>query len=443
MEHHHNFQNRARHILPYLAALLALSLYGIFRFEEVVHPFATSLSSSIFSKKEASLTTVKIGNIEANKVKGRVFRCGYEWPVSRLFPDFDYQSSVWDPKAIPFNTTYNDILVYGMHGPCASQNIETILQKDFAGKVLYINGEPNGNVWDMVPQSWILDPQRHSSQVGRLYQMGPYPDFFDVSNEKNNTNFERNYQDLYHRQSLKAYQMALYLAREIYEREESSWVKNRHHQDDIRKSQTIHNNSLWQRLSNPTQKPRNTQEYRAIVYLAKKCHPHRQRAARQISTIMSVHHGETCTVSGFNASRIPATLLTSRSDFHRNDRIFRHYKYCLSMENVQRDGYMTEKLLNAYLGGCLPVYYGTTEVFDIFNPNSFVFFDVENPGPALDLLVKLESNDTLYEMMLSQPILQNGDSTADQYFSVFPSMGSGTLNRKFRKMMGLSELPLL
>jgi Glycosyltransferase family 10 (fucosyltransferase) C-term len=419
---YHNVRHRARHFLPYLAALLGLSVYGISQFDGVVHPFLAPLSQS----PKVEVPQINLEN-QDNETKRRIFQCGYEWPVSRIFPDYSFQAGRWNPERMSRDSTQNDILVYGMQGPCATHDIETILS-EFAGKVLYINAEPNGNVFDMIPTSWILNPQLHP-QVTRLFQIGPYPPRLTAVVD---TTKSSNYNVLYHQQSLQVFQLALYLSREIAEQELSRNGRSKDLSTEI---------SVWDRLTDISKKPRNTREYDAVVYLASKCHPHRQRAARQLSTILPVHHGEKCTVAGFNTSQIPSTLLTDRADLRGNYRIFQKYKYCLAMENVQQEGYMTEKLLNAYLGGCLPIYYGTREVFDVFHPKSLVFFDIDNPGPALELINSLESNQTLYEEMLSSPILRNSDKTAREFLSLFPDVAGGSLNRKIREMMGLGEIP--
>jgi hypothetical protein len=55
------------------------------------------------------------------------------------------------------------------------------------------------------------------------------------------------------------------------------------------------------------------------------------------------------------------------------------------MENHALPGYISEKLLFAFLGGCLPIYYGTREVFDVFNADAFVFWDIEDQNKAMEL----------------------------------------------------------
>jgi hypothetical protein len=102
--------------------------------------------------------------------------------------------------------------------------------------------------------------------------------------------------------------------------------------------------------------------------------------------------------------------------------------------------YITEKLLNAFLAGCLPIYSGTREVFNVFSEDAFVFYDMSQPQLALDKITFLEEHPAAYIDMLRAPILANGGTTIDDFFSIYPNIGKGSLNRKIRQMMGLKQL---
>ena len=94
----------------------------------------------------------------------------------------------------------------------------------------------------------------------------------------------------------------------------------------------------------------------------------------------------------------------------------------------------------AFIGGCIPIYYGSVEIFDIFNKNSFVFYNISNPQPALDLVENLESNETRYEEMMGEPIAANGKVTIEEYFSFNNSIGNGVLKKRIREKLSLSHL---
>ena len=37
-----------------------------------------------------------------------------------------------------------------------------------------------------------------------------------------------------------------------------------------------------------------------------------------------------------------------------NKDTFNHFRFCLVMENHDLEGYITEKIMNAFMGGCIP-----------------------------------------------------------------------------------------
>ena len=61
--------------------------------------------------------------------------------------------------------------------------------------------------------------------------------------------------------------------------------------------------------------------------------------------------------------------------FHNNvggyvkDKIefLKQYKFSLAMENSEADGYTSEKIIDAYLAGTIPIYYGDYMVDDYIN----------------------------------------------------------------------------
>lgn len=113
------------------------------------------------------------------------------------------------------------------------------------------------------------------------------------------------------------------------------------------------------------------------------------------------------------------------------------------MENKKFPGYISEKIILAFLGGCIPIYYGDAErTFDIFNNKSFLFYDFDEKDSARRLLIKvseLEANPDEYDKMLKEPILLRGNATVKQYLSVFKEYGEGRLRFLMRRFLGISE----
>ena len=195
------------------------------------------------------------------------------------------------------------------------------------------------------------------------------------------------------------------------------------------------NRTRFEWLINPIKRRHNTLQYNAALYLTRNCVEYRQQAAITISNIIPIHYGKFCQIDDNptgttgRATMSPITK-TGRRKFESNYEIYHHYKYCLVMENTNLHGYVTEKILQAYLGGCLPIYYGSSQdVYSIFTNNSFIFYDINDPQPALQLLQQLQGNDTLYEEMLNRPILKDGINTINTYLSLYPEIGNGSINK--------------
>lgn len=108
------------------------------------------------------------------------------------------------------------------------------------------------------------------------------------------------------------------------------------------------------------------------------------------------------------------------------------------MENTDAPGYVSEKILHAFLAGTIPIYFGSRLVFDIFNAKAFIFFDLDAPQQALSQIQFYEQNPARYDEMLNAPILAHGEETIEKYFSWDETVGSGVLKSRIRKMMGLS-----
>jgi hypothetical protein len=115
---------------------------------------------------------------------------------------------------------------------------------------------------------------------------------------------------------------------------------------------------------------------------------------------------------------------------------FQPFKFVLCMENCASNGYMTEKMSNAFKANSVPIYFGGGDVlFDVINRKSFVYWNTSDPLPAQELITYLMKNETAYWEMQQQPILKDGENTIRKYFSVKDNVGGGMLKRKIRKIV--------
>ena len=59
-------------------------------------------------------------------------------------------------------------------------------------------------------------------------------------------------------------------------------------------------------------------------------------------------------------------------------------KYAIAVENYSAENYWTEKIADAFLGWCMPVYYGCTNMQKYFPANSFIQIDIHKPEEAIE-----------------------------------------------------------
>ena len=94
--------------------------------------------------------------------------------------------------------------------------------------------------------------------------------------------------------------------------------------------------------------------------------------------------------------------------------ILPNYKFCLCPENSIYDGYVTEKLIDAYAGGCVPIYSGDLSVTDQFNEWSFVNYQETK---TMDMFVKaikeIDESDDLYKTIYQKPLLNEEPTLND------------------------------
>lgn len=129
-------------------------------------------------------------------------------------------------------------------------------------------------------------------------------------------------------------------------------------------------------------------------------------------------------------------LNNTQSNFMENNKLLHHYRFTLTFENIYRDGYISEKIFNTFLSGSVPVYWGTRDVFNIFNRRAFVFYDMEHPEEALEKIAFLEANPKAYDRMLREPILAHGLDTVRRYLSLSDDIGEGYLRRQIMEKLG-------
>jgi hypothetical protein len=82
------------------------------------------------------------------------------------------------------------------------------------------------------------------------------------------------------------------------------------------------------------------------------------------------------------------------------------YKFCLCPENSVYDGYVTEKLIDAYAGLAVPLYSGDMSVKEDFNTKAFINYqDFKRTEIFLHDISWFDTDFGLYKDMYEQPLL--------------------------------------
>lgn len=92
-----------------------------------------------------------------------------------------------------------------------------------------------------------------------------------------------------------------------------------------------------------------------------------------------------------------------------------NYKFNLCFENSSQKGYVTEKLIQAFAAGCVPIYWGDESLCDeryahlrpVFNPKAFInVHNFDSIESAIKEIERIDNNDSAFEAMRKEPIFR-------------------------------------
>jgi hypothetical protein len=99
------------------------------------------------------------------------------------------------------------------------------------------------------------------------------------------------------------------------------------------------------------------------------------------------------------------------SGAHYSDSLREFYssgKFVIAAENTITPGYVTEKIINAFRSGCVPIYWGNLETTDgkpLFNPAAYInIADYPNVDAAITFIKFINDNDDIYQEMINAPL---------------------------------------
>jgi hypothetical protein len=94
--------------------------------------------------------------------------------------------------------------------------------------------------------------------------------------------------------------------------------------------------------------------------------------------------------------------------------ILPEYKFCLCPENSVYDGYVTEKLIDAYAGLTVPLYSGTLSVDCDFNDRAFInYMNTKDMEYFVKYIAEMDDDIAWYQEVYSQPLLHEAPKLDD------------------------------
>ena len=88
------------------------------------------------------------------------------------------------------------------------------------------------------------------------------------------------------------------------------------------------------------------------------------------------------------------------------------YKFSIAMENTDGDGYISEKIIAAFVGGTIPIYYGDYMIDEYINKRTYILIKSEKDmNKKIEYIKKIDNDNELYKSILSEKIFLYNDIT--------------------------------
>ena len=85
-----------------------------------------------------------------------------------------------------------------------------------------------------------------------------------------------------------------------------------------------------------------------------------------------------------------------------------HYKFSIAMENSEGNGYVSEKIIDSFMAGTIPIYYGGYTIEEFINPKSYILIkDENNMQKKIEYIKKIDNDEILYKSILNEKLFIN------------------------------------
>lgn len=100
----------------------------------------------------------------------------------------------------------------------------------------------------------------------------------------------------------------------------------------------------------------------------------------------------------------------------------RNYKFNIAFENSSYPGYTTEKIAEAWVEGCIPIYWGNPRIEEEINPDCFINVGkFSSHHEAIEYILEVDTSEELYIKYLEAPFFRNNvipDELRDETISL-------------------------
>ena len=90
------------------------------------------------------------------------------------------------------------------------------------------------------------------------------------------------------------------------------------------------------------------------------------------------------------------------------------YKFIVSMENSRGETYITEKILHGFNAGTIPIYWGSSRIYDYFNSERFLnLSDISDTKNIIQKIHEILQDDNKFLEIVNKPIFNNNKLELD------------------------------
>ena len=98
-----------------------------------------------------------------------------------------------------------------------------------------------------------------------------------------------------------------------------------------------------------------------------------------------------------------------------------NYKFIICFENNKIGTYSTEKIINPYMAGSIPIYWSSDHIHKVLNPNSMLFLkgeDREYHVKLINEIIELDNDDKKYLEFINRPVFNEDTKYYNENYTV-------------------------